>query len=176
MDIVICSLHYNILPTIRLKKIAIYRNISNRNQRILICTASPGSCQYTALLEPLDMSGKSPTHFPKSCRWSPHIYCVEKSAQVFPLWTIFRLLSVCFLIEQMLKSIKFHTMFSLLPNPNHFFIGRTSKSMKNSYRVFTALLILCSHISISTHQASSLEKHTANVGWSQRTHGHKDIF
>ncbi len=43
MDIVMCSLHYNILPTIRLKKIA-------PNQRILIWTASPGSCQYTALL------------------------------------------------------------------------------------------------------------------------------
>ncbi len=58
---------------------------------------------------------------------------------------------LAFIIE---RKIKFLTMFSLLPNPFHFFIGRMAKSIKIHTKVFSATLpIPCSQISVSRRRA-----------------------
>ncbi len=86
-----------------------------------------------------------PTHFchvKKSAHLSVHSVLFSESCQSQRL---------AFIIE---RKIKFLTMFSLLPNPFHFFIGRMAKSIKIHTKVFSATLpIPCSQISVSRRRA-----------------------
>ncbi len=76
------------------------------------------------------------------------------SLSYHPLGMIFKAVSVKyihFVTERMLKSMKFHTMVSLLSNPIHFFTGRGAKSMKIHTKF---LLLLCQFHAVRSQKAN----------------------